>query len=348
MSTTAPNRRVVVRSIDDIALEETARPEAGPGQVLVRSTVVGICGSDIHAAHGRHPFISLPMHPGHEVVGVVAGAGEGVDPALVGTRVVVEPNLACGRCTQCRQGRYNICATLDVFGCQTPGGMSDWFAIAADRVVPLPDDLDDRWAALIEPAATPVHAVRRAGDLHGRRVLVIGAGPIGLFVLLAARAAGAERVVACDLLDSKRALAGRLGADATVDPSAEGADAAAAEALGGPADVVFDCVSRESTVRLAVRTVDKGGVIVIVGVPAGPVAIDLDLVQDRELTVMGSLMYVREDVERAIELLRGRPFEIDDVVTAQYDITEAAEAFRASDDPHHVKVLVSVGDAGQA
>jgi L-iditol 2-dehydrogenase len=348
MSNSAVNRRVVVRSIDDIALEQTPRPEAGPGQVLVRSSLVGICGSDIHAAHGRHPFISLPMHPGHEVVGVVAGAGEGVDPALVGTRVVVEPNLACGRCTQCRQGRYNICATLDVFGCQTPGGMSDWFVIAADRVVPLPDDLDDRWAALVEPAATPVHAVRRAGDLRGRRVLVIGAGPIGLFVLLAARAAGAGRVVAGDLLDSKRALAGRLGADATVDPGADGAGAAATEALGGPADVVFDCVARESTVRLAVRTVDKGGVVVIVGVPAGPVPVDLDLVQDRELTVMGSLMYVREDVERAIELLRAKPFAIDDVVTAQFDIADAAEAFRASDDPHHVKVLVSVGDAGQA
>lgn len=148
-------RRVVVSSMDDVILEQVLRPTAAPGEVLVRSTVVGICGSDIHAAHGRHPFISLPMRPGHEIVGVVEDIGDDVDPGLRGTRIVVEPNLACGKCPPCLAGRYNICATLEVFGCQTPGGMTDYFTIAADRVVPLPDDLDDRWAALIEPAATP-------------------------------------------------------------------------------------------------------------------------------------------------------------------------------------------------
>ena len=189
------NRRVVVNSMTDITIEVVDRPQPGADEVLVRSSVVGICGSDIHAAHGRHPFVDLPMRPGHEVVGVVTEVGTDVDAGLVGTRVVIEPNLACGHCPQCAAGRYNICAELEVFGCQTPGGMTDYFVIAADRVLPLPDDMDDRWAALIEPAATPVHAVRRAGDLHGRKVVVLGAGPIGLFVLLAAKAAGAERVV---------------------------------------------------------------------------------------------------------------------------------------------------------
>jgi 2-desacetyl-2-hydroxyethyl bacteriochlorophyllide A dehydrogenase len=344
MSSPAKNRRVVVNSIDDITIEETEIPEAGPGEVLIRSTVVGICGSDMHAAHGRHPFVDLPMRPGHEVVGVVTRTGDGVDPALVDNRVVIEPNLACGKCSQCVRGRYNICATLDVFGCQTPGGMTDYFVIAADRVVALPDDLEDRWAALIEPAATPVHAVRRAGDLRGRKVVVIGAGPIGLFVLLAARAAGAGCVVVADLLDGKRALAERLGAHATFDSGAPDAVDRATAALDGKADVVFDCVSRESTVRLAIGVLDKGALLMIVGVPAGPTAIDLDLVQDRELTIIGNLMYVREDVERAIELLREKTFDLDDVVTAQYDIENASEAFRASDDPHQVKVLVTIGE----
>lgn len=344
MSTSPMSRRVVVNSIDDIIIEQIERPEAGPGQVLVRSTVVGICGSDLHAAHGRHPFIGLPMRPGHEVVGVVAGTGEGVDPALVGTRIVVEPNLACGKCAKCLAGRYNICATLDVFGCQTPGGMSDYFVIGADRVVALPDDLDDHWSALIEPAATPVHAVRRAGDLRGAKVLVIGAGPIGLFVLLAAKAAGAERVVVADLLESKQSLAKRLGAHDAFDSGAPDAADRATGALAGKADVVFDCVSRESTVRLAIEVLDKGGRLMIVGVPSGPTAIDLDLIQDRELALMGNLMYVREDVERAIELLREKPFDLEDLVTAQYDIEDAGEAFRASDDPHHVKVLVTIGE----
>lgn len=339
------NRRVVVNSMTDINIEVIDRPQPGADEVLVRSRVVGICGSDIHAAHGRHPFVGLPMRPGHEVVGVVTEVGADVEAGLVGTRVVIEPNLACGHCAQCAAGRYNICAQLEVFGCQTPGGMTDYFVIAADRVVPLPDDMDDRWAALIEPAATPVHAVRRAGDLHGRKVVVLGAGPIGLFVLLAAKAAGADRVVVADLLDTKRALAERLGADGSFNSATAEAANQAHDVLGGKADVVFDCVARESTVRLGIQVLDKGGSLMIVGVPTGPTAIDLDLIQDRELTVRGNLMYVREDVLHAIELLRTQPFRYEDFVTAEFDLDQAAEAFRASDDPEQVKVLVLVGSS---
>ena len=338
------NRRVVVTSIDDITLETIDTPTPGPGEVLVRSTIVGICGSDMHAVHGRHPFVSLPMRPGHEVIGVVTGVGAAVDPGLDGTRIVVEPNLACGTCAQCVAGRYNICDTLDVFGCQTPGGMTDYFTIAADRVIPLPDDLEDDWAALIEPAATPVHAVRRAGDLTGRKVVVFGAGPIGLFVALAAKAAGAAVVVSADLLASKRALAEKIAADASFDPTAADAADQATTAMGGKADVVFDCVSREATVGLGIDILTKGGQLMIVGVPAGATKVDLDLVQDRELIITGNLMYVREDVLHAIELLRAKTFDLNDLVTARYDITDAAQAFRDSDNPEHVKVLVTVGE----
>ncbi|GAA0430105.1 zinc-dependent alcohol dehydrogenase [Leifsonia naganoensis] len=337
-------RRVVVNSIDDIHVEAVEAPQPAAGEVLVRSTIVGICGSDMHAAHGRHPFMSLPFWPGHEVIGVVTGTGQAVDGSLVGRRVVVEPNLACGHCDQCLAGRYNICATLDVFGCQTPGGMTDAFVIAADRIVPLPDDLEDDWAALIEPLSTPVHAVRRAGDLTGRRVVVIGAGPIGLFTAIAALDAGAERVVVADLLESKRERAVRLGAHGAFDSSAPDAAELAQAELGGKAHVVFDCVSRESTVALAIEVLDKGGSLMTVGVPAGKTLVDLDLVQDRELTIIGNLMYVRDDVLHAIEILRKHPFPFDEVVTATFGLDEADKAFHASDNPEQVKVLVRVAE----
>jgi 2-desacetyl-2-hydroxyethyl bacteriochlorophyllide A dehydrogenase len=336
-------RRIIVKSFDDISVERIAEPQAGPGEVLVRSTIVGICGSDMHAAHGRHPFMSLPFWPGHEVVGVVTGVGSDADPDLQGKRVVIEPNLACGKCDQCKEGRYNICSTLEVFGCQTPGGMTDMFTIAADRVVPLPDDLEDKWAALIEPMSTPVHAVRRAGDLTGKRVVVLGAGPIGLFTAIAALHAGAARVVVADILQSKMARAIRIGAHGSFNSSSPKAAEEALEALQGKAHVVFDCVSRESTVHLAIEVLDKGGKLMTVGVPSGPTTVDLDLVQDRELTIMGNLMFVREDVLAAIELLREKPFQYEDIVTATFDIEQAADAFRASDDPEQVKVLITVG-----
>ena len=335
-------RRIVVNAADDIRVEQVPAPVTGANEVLVRSTVVGICGSDVHAAHGRHPFMSLPFWPGHEVIGVVEAAGDGAPAELVGRRVVVEPNLACGECTPCRRGRYNICATLDVFGCQTPGGMTDRFTIAADRVIPLPDDLSDREAALIEPLATPVHAVRRAGDLTGARVVVLGAGPIGLFVTIAALHAGAEAVVVADLLESKRARAERLGATGSFDSSAPDAAEAALRELGGKADVVFDCVSRESTVRLAIELLEKGGTVMTVGVPAGPTTVDLELIQDREISLLGNLMYVRTDVEVAIGLLRERRLPLDELITGVFSLDEAQQAFDASNDPEQVKVLVEI------
>lgn len=341
--TEQPLRRIIVNSFDDIAIEKIVEPQPGAGEVLVRSTVVGICGSDMHAAHGRHPFMSLPFWPGHEVVGVVTGVGSGADPDLNGKRVVIEPNLACGACDQCKEGRYNICSTLEVFGCQTPGGMTDKFVIAADRVIPLPDDLEDKWAALIEPMSTPVHAVRRAGNLGGKRVIVLGAGPIGLFTAVAALHAGAERVVVADILQSKMDRAIRLGAHGSFNTSSPKAAEEAVEALQGKAHVVFDCVSRESTVHLAIEVLDKGGSLMTVGVPNGPTLVDLDLVQDRELTIMGNLMFVREDVLAAIELLREKPFPHEEVVTATFDIEQAADAFLVSDDPEQVKVLITVG-----
>jgi threonine dehydrogenase-like Zn-dependent dehydrogenase len=341
------NRRIVVNGLDDVVTETV--PEAVPdaGEVLVRTTVVGICGSDLHAACGRHPFIDLPYRPGHEAVGVVDAVGSGVDQSWIGRRVTIEPNLACGNCTQCREGRYNICRELLVFGCQTPGALADTFTIGADRLVGLPADLDDRHAILIEPLATPVHTVRRAaevvGDLRDRPVVVIGAGPIGLFALLAARHAGA-RVVVADLLDSKRARAERLGAVGTFDPTAPDAIEHARRLLGGPAAVVIDCVSLESSVAQAVDLVDKGGAIMIVGVADGATPVPLGLIQDREIALIGSLMYVREDFTAALDLLASGAVPVDEIISAEFDFEHSVEAFAASADAENVKVLVTVGD----
>jgi 2-desacetyl-2-hydroxyethyl bacteriochlorophyllide A dehydrogenase len=343
---TGTNRRVVVNSIDDVVFETVPEADPAAGEVRVRSTVVGICGSDLHAACGSHPFIDLPYRPGHEVIGVVDAVGADVDDSWLGTRVVVEPNLACGHCTQCAAGRYNICRELLVLGCQTPGGLADSFTVGADRLVALNAELDDDHAILIEPLATPVHAVRRAaqavGDLRGRPVVVIGAGPIGLFVLVAARNAGAKVVVA-DLLPSKRERAERLGAAGSFDPTAPDAVEAALALLGGPAAVVIDCVARESSVAQAVDLVDKGGAIMIVGVAAGAVPVRLDLIQDRELALIGNLMYVREDYTAANDLLASGVVPIDEIITARFGFEQSAQAFTASADPENVKVVVTVG-----
>ncbi|NEC14169.1 alcohol dehydrogenase catalytic domain-containing protein [Streptomyces sp. SID8014] len=337
-----PNRRVLVRSIDDIGLEEVPTPQPGDRELLVRSTVIGVCGSDTHAALGHHPFIELPYRPGHEVVGVVVAAGRGAEDFTPGTRVIIEPNLYCGECDQCRSGRYNICRHLRVFGCQTPGGMADLFTIDAGRVHRVPETMSDLQAALVEPLATPVHAVAKAGDLTGRAVVVLGAGPIGLLVLAAARHAGAARIVVTDLLDTKRERAVRLGATDALPADADDLVAQAQAVLGGPADVVFDCVAREQSMAQATDLVAKGGRIIVVGVgAAGTTPVRLDLVQDREIRIEGTLMYTADDYRGAIDLITSGAVDAEALVTATYPLEEAAEAFAASLRPEHVKVLIT-------
>lgn len=346
--TTGTVRQVVVNSLDDIQFQPQPRPVPGPGEVLLEPTLVGICGSDLHAARGVHPFIALPYRPGHEVVGRIAATGDDVDAQFApGTRVVLEPNVACGTCPPCREGRYNICDVLDVIGCQTPGGMTDAFTVAADRLHVLPDDLDDTAAVLIEPLSTPLRAIRRAGDLEGKRVVVLGAGPIGLFILLGALRAGASAVVSADLVATKRDRAIAFGATGAVDAAAADAVEQARTALGGAADIVFDCVSRESSVRQGVDLLRKGGKLMTVGVAAGVTPIPLDLVQDRELDILGCLMFVREDVQEAIAMLREGAVPVADVITGTYDLEDVAAAYAASADPEQVKIVVRVA-AGQS
>ncbi|MGW1894057.1 zinc-dependent alcohol dehydrogenase [Streptomyces sp. NPDC002004] len=336
-------RRVLVRSLDDIVVEHAPAPVPGNDELLVRTTVVGVCGSDTHAAAGHHPFIDLPYHPGHEAVGVVVATGNEAEDFAPGDRVIVEPNLYCGQCAQCRSGRYNICQALKVFGCQTPGALADLFTIPADRVHRVPDDMTDLQAVLVEPLATPVHAVAKAGDLTGRSVAVLGAGPIGLFTLIAARHAGAARIAVTDLLAGKRARALRLGAHAALPAGSPDLVAQAHAALGGPADVVFDCVARGQSMAQATDLVAKGGQIVVVGVGAvGTTPVRLDLVQDREIRIEGTLMYTAEDYRTAMSLIASGAVDTAEIVTATYPLEAAAAAFSASLDPEHVKVLVTV------
>jgi L-iditol 2-dehydrogenase len=337
------SRQVLVTSIDEVTIEHRQIPAAGRGELLINSTVVGICGSDTHAAQGRHPFIDLPYRPGHEVVGVVAEVGPGVTEVTVGERVVIEPNLSCGQCRQCTSGRYNICEKLKVFGCQTPGGMADRFIIAANRVHVVPDSMTDLQAALIEPLSTPVHAVAKAGDLTGRNVVILGAGPIGLLTLIAARHAGASHIAVTDLLASKRDRAVRLGADTVLDAADPSLGATYTNAVGRGADVVFDCVARQQSMAQAIDVAAKGASIVVVGVGApGGTSIRLDLVQDRELRIEGALMYVGQDYRTAMSLIEAGAVDTEELITATFPLTEAAAAFAASADPEQVKVLITV------
>ena len=341
-------RQVVVTAPLTVALETVPSPSPGAGEVLVRMRVAGICGSDVHAVHGRHPFIPLPYHPGHEVMGVVEATGEGTQ-LHVGDRVVVEPILACGTCKYCLDGRYNLCRTLTFFGCGAPnGGMADRFVLPEDRLHVMPDALSDLHAALVEPLSTPVHAVRLAGpDLTGRSVAIIGAGTIGLLVLIVARHHGAARIAVSEPLAAKRELALRLGADSVFDAADPDTVRAIRADLGESADIVFDCVAVQGTVDQAIGMAVKGGTVVVVGVPSAPVTVPLPEVQDRQVRIQGSATYVREDYAEAISLLGQGLVRPEDFITARYPLSEAPAAFEAASSGREVKVAI-LGDEAPA
>ena len=340
-------RRITVEPGGHVTVVDVDTPALRPGEARVASSLVGVCGSDTHAAAGHHPFVPLPYNPGHEVVGVVEQVDDTVEGVEVGDRVIVEPTLPCWQCKNCLSGRINLCENLRFFGCvYDQGGMAEQFTIPANRLHVVPDDLSDLQAVLVEPLATPVHAVALSGGVQDKAVAIIGAGTIGLLVLAAARYGGARRIVMTDRLDSKRERALRLGADAVIDAAAGDVVAQVRDALGESADVVFDCVAIQATVDQAVAMALKGGTVMIVGVPAAPVTVPLPEIQDLQVRVQGSATYLPEDYETAVEIIRSGAVRPADMVTAQYPLDQAGAAYTAAASGEQVKVVVEVAAPG--
>jgi 2-desacetyl-2-hydroxyethyl bacteriochlorophyllide A dehydrogenase len=336
-------RAVVVAADGTVGVARVDVPEPGPGELLVALSVAGICGSDVHAVQGLHPFVPPPYRPGHEVTGTVQRGGPGTaTPA--GRRVVVNPVLYCGHCKRCRQGQVNLCRQMAVFGCGTPaGGMAEYFVVPERNVVPLPEGLTSLQGALVEPLSTPVHAVRLAGpDLTGQTVVILGAGTIGLMTLAVARQHGAARIVMTNRAADKRKRALRLGADAAFDPREPDVVAAVQAELGGEqADVVFDCVAVQDTLDQALELVLKGGTVVVVGVPPGPATVALQHLQDRQIRLQGSAVYRPEDYTESIGLLAGGVVRPADFITAQYPLDDAAAGFGAAASGQQIKVVLT-------
>jgi L-iditol 2-dehydrogenase len=339
-------KQVELHAPKDIRLKEVPRPSPQPHEVLVAVARVGICGSDLHAYHGRHPFIQLPVVPGHEFAGTVAGVGSDVRGFTSGQRVTVEPSLVCGVCYNCTHGRYNICEQLQVIGCQTTGAMAEYLTVPAAKTLLLPEGVTWDQGALAEPLAVGVHAVRVAKLEPEARVLILGAGTIGLMTLQAAKAMGAGLVIVTDLLDDRLTLAKELGADAAINPAKTDLLDAMATTFGpGGADVVLECVGVAATVRTAIAVARKGTRIVLAGVFEEEVPVNLGLVQDRELELVGTLMYANDDFSSGLEMLRGGKAKAEPLITHRFPLSEAAQAFATADGREGaVKVVLEVTD----
>ncbi|MER5182344.1 L-idonate 5-dehydrogenase [Streptomyces sp. NPDC002896] len=341
-------RACVVHGAGDLRVEERPPVGPGPGEIAVAVALGGICGSDLHYYHrGRVGDFAVrePMVLGHEVVGHVAAAGPGTDGPAVGTAVAIHPATPCGVCHECTGGRRNICAHTRYLGsaARTPhvqGGFAQLISVPADQIRPLPPGLDLHRAVLAEPLSVALHAVHRAGDVSGKRVLVTGAGPIGCLVVAALRHNGAAEIAVSDLLDEPLNIAAAVGATTTAradrpdDPVWAGEFDIAVEASGAPAGL-----------RTCVERVRRGGTVVLLGLlPPGGVGLLGNVAVTRELELRGAFRFDAE-FDEALSLL-SQGLLVDPIVTHTFPLEQSAAAFdTAQDRAVASKVLLDLSGA---
>lgn len=335
----------VMTSPGEITFREMETPVPAAGEVLVKIERIGVCGSDIHVWHGKHPFTSYPVTQGHEVSGEIAALGDGVTGLSVGQKVTIQPQVVCGECYPCRHGKYNLCESLKVMGFQTTGVASEYFAVDAKKVTPLPDSMSFDEGAMIEPLAVAVHAVRKFGDMQGIRVAVLGAGPIGILVAQAAKGMGAESVLISDISDVRLAKAKECGVDFCVNTKNVNFGAALVEAFGpDKADVIYDCAGNDITMGQAIQYARKGSTIILVAVFSDLAKIDLAVLNDHELDLNTTMMYRNEDYLDAIELVRTEKVHLKPLISKHFAFRDYAEAYRYIDENREstMKVLIDV------
>lgn len=335
----------VMTAPGEIIFREVPIPKPEAGQVLIKIQRIGICGSDIHVYHGKHPFTSYPVTQGHEVSGEVAALGEGVETFAVGQKVTIEPQVFCGHCHPCTHGKYNLCEELKVMGFQTTGTASQYFAVDASKVTPLPDAMSYEEGAMIEPLAVAVHAVRRAGDVSGQKIAVIGAGPIGNLVAQAAKGMGAAQVMVSDISDYRLRLAEECGADFTVNTAKKEFNDAITENFGpDKADVIYDCAGNNTTINQAIRSARKGSMIILVAVFAGMANADLAVLNDHELDLNTTMMYRHEDYVKAIELVNAGKVALKPLMSKVFPFAQYKQAYEYIDNNQEtsMKILIDV------
>jgi L-iditol 2-dehydrogenase len=321
-----------------IEMQERTVPTPGPGDVLIRVSSVGVCGSDTHYyRHGRVGgfVVDAPLVLGHEAAGTIVGVGESVDRSRIGQRVSIEPQRPDPDSVETRRGHYNLCPHMRFYG--TPpvdGAFCDYVTIGATFAHPVPAAVSDDAAALCEPLSVGIAAIRKAGVEGGARVLIAGAGPIGIVMAQLARAYGATDIIVSDLDESRRERAFAFGATQVLDPTAEPVGD-----LG--VDAFIDASGAAAAVVDGIRAVRPAGRVVLVGSGAEEMTLPTQLIQNRELVLTGVFRYA-DTWPTAIALVESGRVDLDAMVTAHFPLEKAAEALDSDRTPGSVKSVVTV------
>lgn len=342
------NLSLVLYGIDDMKLEQRPIPKLDTNEVLISMHSVGICGSDVHyLKNGRIGdfIVKEPMVLGHEASGIVADVGANVIHLKKGDRVAIEPGVPCRHCDFCKSGRYNLCP--DIFFCATPpddGSLCRYYKHAADFCYKLPNHVSFDEGALLEPLSVGVHACNRAGINIGDKILILGAGPIGLVSLLVAKAAGAGKVAITDLDENRLKMASQLGADEVFQIKSRDAKEVSDEiknSFGQPLRTI-ECSGAESSIQTGILVTKAGGVLIVVGM--GKPVINVPLVDAlvREVDIRGIFRYAN-CYPKALELIASGKIDVKPLITHRFTLEQSHDAFSTSGDPKSgsIKVMIS-------
>lgn len=315
----------------------------GPGEVVIKNMVCGVCGTDVHIFHGEpgSADVNPPVVLGHEYSGEVVEVGEGVTALKPGDHVTVDPNIYCGECVYCRNGKKQLCETMQAVGVTRDGGFGEYSLVPAAQAFKLEDSVPYEAGAMAEPVACCLHGIDLAGIKAGDRVCIVGGGAIGLIMLQLAKLSGASSLVLSEPNEKRRQVALSLGADAAIDPTAPDAGSAYEAALGDGADVVIECVGNNAAVKSAFQLAKKGATIVLFSVPKVDATFDLPLfdVYKKELTIRGS--FVNPDThERAVRLINSGKLDFTSIITHRFNLDQLPEAIAMQMSSESIKVVV--------
>lgn len=324
-----------------VELESRPLPELEADEVLVRISAVGVCGSDVHYFNeGRIGdfVVKSPMVLGHEAAGTIVAVGTAVDPERLGERVSIEPQRPNPHSKQSLAGAYNLDPSMEFYA--TPpvdGAFMEYVKIQSHFAFAVPDEISDEAAALMEPLSVGIAAMQKARVTPGARVLISGAGPIGIICAQVAKAYGATDVIVSDLNGQRREKALQFGADRVIDPTST--DMAN---LGLDADAFIEASGATPALQSGIRNVAPAGRIVLVGMGADEVALPISLIQSKELVVTGIFRYANT-WPIAIDLVRTGKVDLDSLVTGIYGLAEVPQALLDSTKPESMKTIVRPG-----
>jgi L-idonate 5-dehydrogenase len=340
---------LVIHAPNDLRVEDVPTPEVQAGQVRVRVRAGGICGSDLHYfQHGGFGAIRIqqPMVLGHEAAGIVEEVGDGVSDLSVGTRVAINPSHPCGACRFCQLGLQNHCLDMRYFGSamrmpHVQGAFRREIVLGAAQAFALADGVSDEIGAMAEPLAVALHAVNRAGPLLGRSVLVTGCGPIGAMTVIAARRAGAARIVATDVVANTLRKVLQVGADEAIDVAKDPQELAKYTAEKGQFDVLFEASGNAQALRSAFDVVRPRGVVVQLGLSSSELTLPFNVVVAKEFDLRGAFRF-HEEFGVAVQLINQKLVDLKPLVSATLPFRDAGRAFAlAADRSQSMKVILS-------